>query len=169
MVLKDGAYGGFHPSSLYNNTSNPKNAEAQLLSRATSTATVAARSILMSGGTEEVALRTAKAAAQSVLIPTASDTDTLSGRSTNTFMRRRKAKRQAEIVASMALMTAASNVRSGNSLGTDWDTLTTSTDTNTRSTNPYARNITTRSMQDEPSVLSGSTRPPKPRTPRSVF
>lgn len=133
---------------------NARAVEAELLSHATKTAIVAARSILIAGGSEEVALKTAKAAAESVLNPCSSDNDTIAGRGTS-FLRRRKVKRQAEVVASMALTTAANNMRNG--ISTDWS------ESNPGShMNPYARNITTRSMhtQDEPSVLSGSTRPP---------
>eukprot|EP00535_Pseudo-nitzschia_heimii_P002235 CAMPEP_0197186250 /NCGR_PEP_ID=MMETSP1423-20130617/13532_1 /TAXON_ID=476441 /ORGANISM="Pseudo-nitzschia heimii, Strain UNC1101" /LENGTH=487 /DNA_ID=CAMNT_0042637505 /DNA_START=54 /DNA_END=1517 /DNA_ORIENTATION=+ len=138
---------------------NPKAAEAELISKATQTAIVAARSILMSGGTEESALKTAKAAAESVLNPAASDSETVSGRSTlgSAFGgRKRKAKRQAEVVASMALMSATSLHPNGNSGMSECDSLN----------KMYGRNIIT-VRQDEPSVLSGSTRPPKPPTPKS--
>lgn len=161
MPTMDGTYSGMVGLA---GPSNPKAAEAQLLSQATNTATVAARSILLSGGSEEVALKTAKAAAQSVLIPMQNDGETFSTRST-TFLRRRKAKRQAEVVASMALMTAASNVRSGTN--PEWDTLTTSTDPIQRP-NGSTRNFSARSLQDETSVISGLTRPPKVPTPSSV-
>eukprot|EP00934_Nitzschia_sp_Nitz4_P002237 Nitzschia sp. Nitz4//scaffold7_size249615//127770//129065//NITZ4_001179-RA/size249615-processed-gene-0.144-mRNA-1//1//CDS//3329558448//2237//frame0 len=131
--------------------------EAQLITQATSTATVAARSILLSGGTPEMAMKTAKAAAASVLNP--SDSETISGRSSSLF-RRRKVKRQAEIVASMAVTAASAN------MSCDW-----SDSHHGNHSHPYARNITTRSMntQDEPSVLSGSTRPPRPNTPTQPF
>lgn len=143
---------------------NPKAAEAELISKATQTAIIAARSILMSGGTEESALKTAKAAAESVLNPAGSDTETVSGRSSlgSAFGgRRRKAKRQAEVVASMALMSATSLQPNGSSMMGDCDSLN----------KMYGRNIIT-VKQDEPSVLSGSiagsTRPPKPPTPKSL-
>lgn len=154
---------GSTASSTMSATPCPKAMEAQTISQATATAIVAAQSILLSGGSEDVALKTAKKAAESVLNPSASDADTISARST-TFLRRRKAKRQAEVVASMALMTASANIRDG--LSSDWS----AAESNPGSfLNPYARNITTRSMntQDEPSVLSGSTRPPKPPTPKA--
>ena len=142
---------------------NPKAAEAELISKATQTAIIAARSILMSGGTEESALKTAKAAAESVLNPAASDCDTVSGRSAlgSAFGgRKRKAKRQAEVVASMALMSATSLHANGNSMMSECDSLN----------KMYGRNIIT-VRQDEPSVLSNSvlsnsTRP-KPITPKS--
>jgi len=143
---------------------NAKAMEAEIISRATQTATVAARSILMSGGSEEVALKTAKAAAESVLNPMLSDSDTVSTRSTlgSAFGgRKRKAKRQAEVVASMALMSATSAIRTaGSSMSvSEWDS---------GQNNPYGRNIITYG-QDETSVLSGSisTRPPRIPTPKS--
>ena len=141
---------------------NPKAAEAELLSRATQTAIIAARSILMAGGSEEVALKTAKAAAESVLNPSmASDSDTISGRSTlgGAFGgKKRKAKRQAEVVASMALMSASSAHPNGSGTMGECDSFN----------NPFGRNIIT-VRQDEPSVLSGSisTRPPRIPTPKS--
>lgn len=140
-------------------TINPKAAEAELIQKATQTAIIAARSILMSGGTEESALKTAKAAAESVLNPAASDSDTVSGRSIvgSAFGgKRRKAKRQAEVVASMALMSATSLHPNGSHTIGECDSLN----------KMYGRHIIT-VRQDEPSVLSGSTRPPKPPTPKS--
>ncbi|KAL3912604.1 MAG: hypothetical protein SGARI_001071 [Bacillariaceae sp.] len=125
VVPNDGYGGGFGMRSSSSSISafnhmNAKAVEAELISKATQTAIVAARSILMSGGTEEVALKTAKAAAESVLNPQASDNDTVSGRSTVGSVfggRKRKAKRQAEVVASMALMSASSGIRhSGSSM-----------------------------------------------------
>jgi hypothetical protein len=135
--------------------------EAFLLSHATNTAMIAARSILMSGGTEETALKTAKAAAQSVLNPGCSDNDTVSGKSTK-FLRRRKAKRQAEVVASMALISAASKVRQGSH---DWEMMSTSE----QSQHHHALNMMYPSnvvafnygARDDPSVLSGSVRSPR--------
>jgi hypothetical protein len=203
-------YGAFQGGSSYGSTNgsvrlgrngtggSTKADEAFLLSQATTTAMIAARSILMSGGTEETALKTAKAAAQSVLNPGAADADSVSGKS-NTFLRRRKAKRQAEVVASMALMSATSNARATG--GVDWETVSNTSGghnsypprtmmpshhNNMNQFNGYAQNITTRS-QDDPSVLSGSTKtnhtghtherernhpnymlPPKPPTPWRV-
>lgn len=131
--------------------------EAFLLSHATATAIVAAKSILMSGGTEDVALHTAKAAAVSVLNPSGSDTDTSIRRNLG-FFGRRKVRRQAEVVASMALVTATNNLQG---VPSDWSA---SDSTPGSHSNPYAKNITTRSMNtaDEPSVLSGTTKPPRP-------
>jgi len=141
-------------------TINPKAAEAELIQKATQTAIVAARSILMSGGTEESALKTAKAAAESVLNPAATDSDSVSGRSIvgSAFGgKKRKAKRQAEVVASMALMSATSLHPNGSHTIGECD----------YSLNKmYGRHIIT-TRQDEPSVLSGSTRPPKQSSPKS--
>ncbi|GKY98985.1 hypothetical protein MPSEU_000854200 [Mayamaea pseudoterrestris] len=84
--------------------------EAELLSHATSQAMTAARSILMAGGSEATALSTAKAAATSILAPSSSDSE--QGRS---FLGRRKGKRQAEIVASMALLSVKQTMLQSNS------------------------------------------------------
>lgn len=146
-------------NATYDSASKTKPADGQQLSRATTAAVVAARSILLSGGSEEMALRTAKAAAFSVLCPNNSDNDSSSGRNSS-YLRRRKLKHQAEIVASMALMTAAANVQNGK--GAEWDTYNVlSLDRSAQSTrshkSPYARNITTTSM-DDPSALTGPTK-----------
>jgi len=77
--------------------------EAELLSKATSQAMIAARSIMMSGGSEATALSTAKAAAQSILVPNTSEMEG-SPYLGKMFLSKRKAKRQAEVVASMALL-----------------------------------------------------------------
>ena len=69
--------------------------QALALSMATSQAAAAAKSILMSGGREETALLTAKAAAESVLLDRFS-----------VFSSKRQAKQQAQVVASMALISA---------------------------------------------------------------
>lgn len=126
---------------------NPKAAEAQLLTQATNTAMVAARSILMSGGSEEVALKTAKAAAQSVLAASGNDNESTSGFSGTSFLRRRKAKRQAEVLASMALMSVASSARS-----------TKSGEGNELISKLCGKSFTAGSMKDELSVLTGSTK-----------
>ena len=73
--------------------------QALLLSKATGQATAAAKSILLSGGTEETALLTARAAAESILIP--SNFDKLVA-----FTNKRQAKQQAQVIASMALISA---------------------------------------------------------------
>ena len=132
-------------------TNNDPSGEAYLISKATSTAVVAARSILMSGGTEETALKTAKAAAHSVLNPKGvSDNESVAGKPMN-FLRRRKAKRQADVVASMALMSATS--------GVDWEMMSTSGQdfpANVAFPNPNAK-------IDDTSVLSGSNAQGSPR------
>jgi hypothetical protein len=82
--------------------------EAELLSRATSQAMIAARSILMSGGSTATALSTAKAAAQSILVPDTSDMD--GPALGKVFLSKRKAKRQADVVASMALLSVKQQI-----------------------------------------------------------
>ena len=73
--------------------------QALLLSKATSQATAAAKSILMSGGTDDTALLTARAAAESVLVAPP-------GERFAVFPNKRQAKQQAQVVASMALISA---------------------------------------------------------------
>ena len=82
--------------------------EAEVLSQATSQAITAARSILMSGGTESTALSTARAAAQSILVPYAGDPEKVAP--SLSFLGRRKARRQADIVASMALLSVKNSL-----------------------------------------------------------
>jgi hypothetical protein len=97
--------------------------EAMLLSKATSQAMIAARSIVMSGGSQQTALSTAKAAAQSILAPHISDTDTV-GTAGQSFLGRRKGKRQAEIVASMALLSVNNSLQQfqhGTAPSQQWD------------------------------------------------
>jgi len=89
--------------------------DARLLSQATSQATIAAKSILSSGGTEKTALKTAKAAAQGVLMGNEKDL----GNGPKGMLRRRKIKQQAEVIASMALVSASNSYRQG----TEWDLL----------------------------------------------
>ncbi|EEC43059.1 predicted protein [Phaeodactylum tricornutum CCAP 1055/1] len=112
-----------HPSSFLSTTTGRKSTksgvakaqEAIVLSQATSQAIVAARSILESGGSEATALSTAKAAAQSILIPFLSDTE---HGASKLFLGRRKAKRQADIIASMAILsvTNGSNESEGSAV-----------------------------------------------------
>ena len=116
-------------------------AEAEMISRATKTAIVAARSILMSGGSNEIALKTAKAAAEAAMMNDSWDDGTVSGLST--FGRKRKVKRQAEVVSSMALTTATASLRANGSGSVH------------ENDSIHGRNIFTHS-RDEPSVLSGS-------------
>ncbi|KAI2493304.1 hypothetical protein MHU86_21225 [Fragilaria crotonensis] len=84
--------------------------DARLLSNATSQATIAARSILISGGTEDTAIRTAHAAAEAVL---QTYHEGHRGKP-NGFVIRRKIKKQAEVIASMALVNASNAVNSNN-------------------------------------------------------
>jgi hypothetical protein len=97
--------------------------EAMLLSKATSQAMIAARSIVLSGGSQQTALSTARAAAQSILAPHISDNDSIvtAGQS---FLGRRKGKRQAEIVASMALLSVNNSIQQskrGTTSAQQWD------------------------------------------------
>lgn len=84
--------------------------DARLLSNATSQATIAARSILVSGGTEDTAIRTAQAAAEAVL---QTHHEGQRGKP-NGFVMRRKIKKQAEVIASMALVNASNSVNNNN-------------------------------------------------------
>lgn len=88
--------------------------DARIISNATSQATIAARSILVSGGTEETAIRTAKAAAQAVL---QTHYEGQRGKA-NGFVLRRKIKKQADVIASMALVNASNSVNNN-----QWDDL----------------------------------------------
>jgi hypothetical protein len=97
------------------NASFSSGIDARVLSQATSQATIAAKSILSSGGTEQTALKTAKAAAQGVLLGSEGDL----GNGPKAMMKRRKIRKQAEVVASMALVSASNSHRSG----TEWDLL----------------------------------------------
>lgn len=101
--------------SALSNTSSSAHLDARLLSSATSQATIAARSILISGGTEETALKTGKAAAQSVLLANLERRFLLGPKG---IFIRRKIKKQAEVVASMALVSAINSIRNN-----QWDTL----------------------------------------------
>lgn len=90
--------------------------DARLLSQATSTATMAARSVLEAGGSEATALKTARAAAKSILNL---EDDTTTQSSGFHVFRRRRSRRQAEVVASMALVSATNAVRHHS----EWDIL----------------------------------------------
>jgi hypothetical protein len=73
--------------------------DVELIARAASQATIAARSIILSGGTQATALSTAKAAALSIIYPKGQyGVGPGSG-----FLGRRKAKREAHVIAAMAL------------------------------------------------------------------
>lgn len=100
-------------TSLTRNYTLTEDQEAEVLSRATSQAIIAARSILLSGGSQATALSTAKAAALSVLMPTALGPEntnhlTAMGRQ---MINRRKAKRQADVVASMAYLSVKNTIQ----------------------------------------------------------
>ncbi|GAX12101.1 hypothetical protein FisN_15Lh207 [Fistulifera solaris] len=93
--------------------------EADILAKAVSQASAAAKSILVSGGSLETASSTAKAAASSVLSPSRSATSGFSGRH---LLSRRTTRRQAEIIAAMAVVSARKEVEdqrnsSGRALG----------------------------------------------------
>ena len=85
--------------------------EGEVLSQATAQAMSAARSIIMTGGTQSTALTTAKAAAKSVLMP-----KKVGGvkpplvPAQRGFFGRKKSKQQAEIIASMALVSVNSTI-----------------------------------------------------------
>lgn len=87
--------------------------EAAVLQQATSQAIVVARSVLNAGGSHQTALSTAKAAAQSTIVPYMTSREKGTSR---LFLGRRKAKRQADIIASMALLSVTNGAPEG-SLG----------------------------------------------------
>lgn len=92
-----------------------KSEEAESLSRATKAAVVASKSILLTGGSEDMAIRTAKAAAFSVFCPNLSEAE-INSRKGASYLKRRQFKKQAEAVASVALVTAKAQAMS---LGSD--------------------------------------------------
>ena len=81
----------------------PAHQDPAILAEASSQAMVAAGSILAAGGSEAVAMSSAKAAAETVL----------NERASGGFFGRRKHKREAEIVGSMAYMSVANSQRGG--------------------------------------------------------
>lgn len=97
--------GGASVSSV-STLSSKKLDDAKLLVRATTQATLAAKSILASGGTQETALKTAKAAAQATLLQFHMSTKG----NHHTFLGRRKIQQQSQVVASMALLTATNDL-----------------------------------------------------------
>ncbi|KAI2502456.1 hypothetical protein MHU86_12032 [Fragilaria crotonensis] len=145
--------------------------DARLLSNATSQATIAARSILISGGTEDTAIRTAHAAAEAVL---QTYHEGHRGKP-NGFVIRRKIKKQAEVIASMALVNASNAVNSNNwedldpNAGVDDIFRTTSLETESEYPNVKKQSNTPRKSrnlkqeqtiveeQAEPSILSDGT------------
>ena len=89
--------------------------ECEIISQATAQAISAARSIILTGGTQSTALNTARAAAKSVLVPKKGSVGTtLIGSSRKGFFGRKKGKQQAEIIASMALVSVNSSLTQQN-------------------------------------------------------
>lgn len=99
--------------------------DARLLSKANDQAAIAARSILMSGGTEQTAVKTARAAAEAVL-QSYYDSNSVTIGPKEWFVKR-KIKKQAEVVGSMALVTAANSVKGINIEKSDMVTTSSST------------------------------------------
>ena len=99
--------------------------DALITSQATTQAVQAAKAILKAGGSELTALKTAKAAAVSAMMPDPNAESEISSGIGTSFLRRRRLKRRAEVVASMALASAMVNVSqsSGQSIS-DWDATT---------------------------------------------
>lgn len=79
--------------------------QAVILSTATNQATAAAKSIFMSGGNQDTALSTARAAAEAVLLPRSTELAPM-------FSSKRQLKQQAHVVASMALLAAQASTNS---------------------------------------------------------
>jgi len=98
-------------SALSSATSAPAPAEeSRILAIATDQSTIAARSILMSGGTEATADKTAKAAAEAVLQSQYAESGILSIGPKDWFVKR-KIRKQAEIVGSTALVAAIDSLK----------------------------------------------------------
>lgn len=101
--------------------------DARILSNATSVATAAARSVLYSGGSEAAALKTARAAAQSII---ASEyPEDMKGSGPKSMMKKRKVKQQADVLASMALHAAANNNAAWDDISAGVGTTTTAANT----------------------------------------
>lgn len=99
---------------------------AELIAMATTQARAAAQSILLTGGSQAAALSTAKAAAKSVLLPAKEDgtgKPPIGSTRNSNFRNRRKNRQQAEIIASMALVSANETLEYG-SIGQDMITMT---------------------------------------------
>jgi len=111
--------------------------DAFLLSQATNQATGAAHSILAAGGTESTALNTAKAAAASVLRNEFEKKNGFIGGGPKEWFFKRRIKKQAEVVASMALVVAA------NTMHQQEDNFTSGTDTGTERSDKYNSSIST--------------------------
>mmetsp|Transcript_42058 Transcript_42058/g.47805 ORF Transcript_42058/g.47805 Transcript_42058/m.47805 type:complete len:202 (+) Transcript_42058:113-718(+) len=97
-------------SMLSNGTAN-KGHDAILLSDATNQATSAAYSVLSAGGTESTALNTAKAVAASVLRSEFEKKNGSIGSGQKDFFLKRRIKKQAEVLASVALVVAVKKIR----------------------------------------------------------
>jgi len=97
-------------SMLLNRTDN-KGDEAILLSDATNQATRAAYSVLSAGRTESTALNTAKAVAASVLRSEFEKKNGSIGSGQKDFFLKRRIKKQAEVLASVALVVAVKKIR----------------------------------------------------------
>mmetsp|Transcript_35243 Transcript_35243/g.85427 ORF Transcript_35243/g.85427 Transcript_35243/m.85427 type:complete len:478 (-) Transcript_35243:1082-2515(-) len=112
MSVHSRVFGGRRADGALDDVSKAE--EAELLARATNAAVIAAKSILLSGGSEDMAVRTAKAAAFSVFCPNLSE-DEINSRKASSYLKRRQFKKQAEVVASVALITAkAQSMEVGN-------------------------------------------------------
>jgi hypothetical protein len=137
-------------------TSSQNCDDAKVLSRATTQATLAAKTILAAGGSEDTALRTAKAAAQATLLESHIGIAAFSNQKggPSAFMMRRKIKHQSEIVASMALMSATNQVYNR----TDWDLLC-------GKETPSFQAVNGGPIGSSKSVKF-ARRPPRPRAPR---
>lgn len=99
---------------------------AERIAIATAQARAAAHSILLTGGSQAAALSTAKAAAKSVLLPVKEDSrgkPPMGSTLNNNFRNRRKNLQQAEIIASMALVSANETLEYG-TMGNDMMTMT---------------------------------------------
>lgn len=106
--LKSGS--GLSSVTGMSSASSKRMEDAKHLSKATTQATLAAKSILLAGGNDDAALKVAKAAAQATLLHACIGTADKGGPAT--FLSRRKIKRQSEIVASMALVQATNDMYS---------------------------------------------------------
>ena len=105
---------------------NPATQGAELIAIATTQARAAAQSILLAGGSQAAALSTANAAAKSVLLPAKEDgagKPPIGSTRNGNFRNRRKNRQQAEIIASMALVSANETLEYG-SMGHDMVTMT---------------------------------------------
>mmetsp|Transcript_18365 Transcript_18365/g.20445 ORF Transcript_18365/g.20445 Transcript_18365/m.20445 type:complete len:248 (+) Transcript_18365:29-772(+) len=92
--------------STRSNNLSPKEREARLLSQATNQATNAAQSVLSAGGTESTAMKAAKATAASVLRAYYEKRNGELGYGLKDWFQKRRLKKRAEVVASMALLMA---------------------------------------------------------------